>query len=382
MWWQRAWCAASDRAVGMADVDVHPRRRFGAAQLVGQLAAVDEHARRQGRADLRKVARDRVQRPLGLAHTVAGQALQQPDRVRVLRLLEHLDGVALLDDLAGVHHADPIAHGADDAEVVGDQQDRRVRLGAQPAHEVEDLGLDRCVEAGRRLVEHEQLRVAGQRHGDHDALLHAARQLVRVAVQHPLGVGDAHPPQRGKRLLQRLASVGPEDRERLGDLTADLQRRVQRRTGVLVHHRRLAGPEPAQVALGHAGHVGAADQDPPAGDHAVAREVAEGSERRRRLAAAGLADQPVGLARADVERHAAQHLARDAAHLVRQLEVLDGEGVGDVGGGRQGVRAHAVVLCVRRRARRRSSRPRGWWRSPGWRWPAPGTTSATTVPTG
>ena len=92
------------------------------------------------------------------------------------------------------------------------------------------------------------LRVAGQRHGDDDALLHAAGELVRVALHHPLRVGDAHPAQRVERLLARRRLVVAEDGEGLDDLAADLQRRVQRRARVLVHHRRLAGPEPAQLA--------------------------------------------------------------------------------------------------------------------------------------
>ena len=50
---------------------------------------------------------------------------------------------------------------------------------AELADEVEDARLDRRVEAGRRLVEDEQLRVGGEGHGDDDALLHPARQLVR-----------------------------------------------------------------------------------------------------------------------------------------------------------------------------------------------------------
>ena len=101
--------------------------------------------------------------------------------------------VALLDDLAGVHHPDPVAQGPDDAEVVGDEEDRRVRLRLERADEVEDARLDRRIEPGRRLVEDQQLRVRGQGDGDHDALLHPARQLVRVALEDPLRVGDLDP---------------------------------------------------------------------------------------------------------------------------------------------------------------------------------------------
>ena len=51
----------------------------------------------------------------------------QAPRVRVQRLAEQRRDVGLLDDLAGVHHRDPVAHLGDDAEVVGDQDDGRAR---------------------------------------------------------------------------------------------------------------------------------------------------------------------------------------------------------------------------------------------------------------
>ena len=71
----------------------------------------------------------------------------------------------------------------------------------QPGDEVEHLGLDGRVEARRRLVEDEQRGIGRERHRDHDALLHAARELVRVAGHHGAGVGDLHP-------LERVAGDG------------------------------------------------------------------------------------------------------------------------------------------------------------------------------
>ena len=45
--------------------------------------------------------------------------------------------------------------------------------------QLDDAGLDGHVERRRRLVEEQQLRIGQQRHGDDDALLLAAGNLVR-----------------------------------------------------------------------------------------------------------------------------------------------------------------------------------------------------------
>ena len=77
----------------------------------------------------------------------------------------------------------------------------------QLAHQVEDLRLDGDVERGGRLVGDQQCRFAEQRHRDHHALAHAARELVRVLVEALLGGRDAHALQhldRGARAASRL----------------------------------------------------------------------------------------------------------------------------------------------------------------------------------
>ena len=91
----------------------------------------------------------------------------------------------LLDDAAGVHDHDPVGDVGDHAQVVGDEQDRRADLDAQVAQHVQDAGLDGDVQRGGGLVGDEQLRSAGDRHGDHDALPHAAGELVRVLAHAP-----------------------------------------------------------------------------------------------------------------------------------------------------------------------------------------------------
>ena len=57
--------------------------------------------------------------------------------------------------------------------------------------QIEDLGLDRDVERGRRLVGDQQFRLARQGHRDQHALAHAARHLVRVLLDALARVGDA-----------------------------------------------------------------------------------------------------------------------------------------------------------------------------------------------
>ena len=60
------------------------------------------------------------------------------------------------------------------------------------AQQREDLRLHRHVERRGRLVGDQQFGIAGQRHGDHGALAHAARQLVRILAQAARHVVHAH----------------------------------------------------------------------------------------------------------------------------------------------------------------------------------------------
>ena len=76
--------------------------------------------------------------------------------------------------------------------------------------QLEDLGLDRHVERGRRLVGDEQARLAAQRHRDHRALAHAAAELVRVVVDPALRARDADElEQLDRALLGGLARAMP-----------------------------------------------------------------------------------------------------------------------------------------------------------------------------
>ena len=62
----------------------------------------------------------------------------------------------------------------DDAEVVGDEQQRQVERRLHLAQQVENLRLDRHVERRRRFVGDDERGTAGERHRDQHALPHPA----------------------------------------------------------------------------------------------------------------------------------------------------------------------------------------------------------------
>ena len=71
----------------------------------------------------------------------------------------------------------------DDAEVVRDQHDGHLPLLGEAVEQVDHARLGGHVESGRRLVGDQQLRIRRERHRDHHALAHPARELVRVLLE-------------------------------------------------------------------------------------------------------------------------------------------------------------------------------------------------------
>ena len=112
---------------------------------------------------------------------------EQAFRVGVLGVGEDIEHRAVFDFFAAVHDEHVVGDFGDHAEVVRDEDDRHAAVVAELAEDFEDLGLDRDVERGGRLVGDEQLRVAREGHRDHDALLLAAGHLVRVGIDALLG---------------------------------------------------------------------------------------------------------------------------------------------------------------------------------------------------
>ena len=294
--------APGDAAVTEAEV----ARLLGRAAGHGLGAArVEGASRGQGR-EIGWLARDRVQ---GLLAAELRHRAEQGARVRVLGGVEQLPHRRLLDDLAGVHHGDLVAHLRDDAQVVGHEDQGHARLALDVLEEVEVLRLDGDVEVRRGLVGDDEARPAGQRDRADDALAHAAAHLVGIVAHPPLGRGDADGPEEVPHALpQRAAPELLVEERGLRHLPEDGEERVQRRHGVLEDHGDPPAADPPQLALALAGQVLALEDDAAAHDAGGPRQEPDDREARRRLAAPRLADEPQRLALVEREAHAVHRL--------------------------------------------------------------------------
>ena len=221
----------------------------------------------------------------------------------VVRSREDLVDRSLLRDSAGVHDDDVVGDLGDDAEVVGDHDDRRVELLLELQHQVQDLRLRRHVERGRGLVGDQEVGLVDQRHRDHHALPHPTRELVRIVVDSLVGAGDS---DCLKQLERPLTSFGPRDvaveQHGLVELLADRVHRVQRRHRILEDHRDVVASQVAQLAAAHLEEVVALEEGLAARDRASLVVQPHDREARDALAAAGLAHDPERLPLLDLER--------------------------------------------------------------------------------
>ena len=301
------------------------RTRRAAAGLDVSAAPGEAAALRAGqrRFDL---TRDGDERRLPLVASQGRQTVEQTARVGVPRVREDPAHRAFLDELASIHDGDAVADPHDAAEVVADEQDRRVMPAPKLADQIEHRGLHRHVQPRRRLVHDEQRRTRDQRHRDDDPLLLAAGELVRIAIHHRLGIGqlDLGEHRQGARARRRRghALVG---HRRFHELAADRHDRIQARHGILVGHRDAPPADRAQPRLAQGRQLTPLEANAAAGDPAGAPQIAHDRQRDRRLAAAGLADEPERFAGLQLEADAGDHDRLAGACRVRDAEVADVE---------------------------------------------------------
>jgi hypothetical protein len=127
----------------------------------------------------------------------------------MLRMFEHLAGATLFDKPAAPHHRNAIGQAVDDAEVVGDEQDRHAELRFQLAKQIENLFLDGNIQRGGRFVGNQKLGTPAQCHGDHDALLHTPAELEWVGRDSFCWLHDADLLKPVDRLRPCIPDLGP-----------------------------------------------------------------------------------------------------------------------------------------------------------------------------
>src|SRR5450631_3195273 len=316
--------------------------------------------------DVRQVRRDALDRVQLLALEVhPGDRGQQTLGVRVGGVGIEVEGGRLLDQAPGVHHRDLVGDVSHDPQVVGDQDEAHLALRLQIGQQLHDLRLHGAVQSGRGLVRDDDVGVQGQRNGDHDALPHAAGELVGEVVDPLTGGRDVDPVHQLDGLDLGIgpggATVHPEH---LADLEPHAVDGVQRGQRVLEDHRDLLAAVSTPFLLRQGQQVGAPETDGSLGD--VAGRGVEDSHDGlggHRLAGAGLAQNGEGLAGLQVKGDAVDGLGHPVAGAELDVQVLDLEhrrtGVPAaprvVGGGVDRVLGHRIHRSFGSRASRTAS---------------------------
>ena len=207
---------------------------------------------------------------------------------------------------------------------MGDEHDGGVNAVLQVAQQVQNLGLDGHVQRGSRLVGNDDLGVAGQGHGDHDALAHTAGQLVRVHLVDAVAVGDANGLQHlDGALLDVLLGLAFTlvQGDDLVDLGADAEYRVQTGHRLLEDHRDIVAAQALHLIGGGLGDVVSLAAAQVQADLAI-HDLALGALQQLHQGQAGNGLTAAGLTH-DADRLADGHLEGDA------VNAFDHAGIGE-----------------------------------------------------
>ena len=176
----------------------------------------------------------------------------QAHRVRMGGMIEDILCCTLFHNTARIHDHDVIRHLRDHAQVMGDQHDRRIDAVLQVPEQIQDLRLDRHIQCSRRLIGYDDLRIAGQRHGDHDPLPHTTGQFMGIHAVYTLTVGDSDHLQGLDRALLDLflrLALAIMKRNDFIHLIADPEDRIQGCHGFLEDHGNHIAPDGLHLLL-------------------------------------------------------------------------------------------------------------------------------------
>ena len=145
---------------------------------------------------------------------------------------------ALFADFTLTHDDHVIGHLADDFQIVTDEQHGHAMATLQLVEQFEDLLLYRHVECCGRFIGNQQSGFTGDGHGNHDALLLAARQLERIGARFVAWFRQTHFMQQFDRACPgRLPAQAQVQTQHFTDLAADAEHRIERAHRLLENHR-------------------------------------------------------------------------------------------------------------------------------------------------
>ena len=138
------------------------------------------------------------------------------------RALEELADWRHLGDRPRVHDGHAFDEAGHQGEVVGDPEDGHAETLLQTVQQLHDLRLDGRVERGGGLIGDQEARLAGDGHGGKNPLPLTPRELVRIARETILRVGNVDEGQKLDRADPAHGLAHPEVfAQALGQLPAD-----------------------------------------------------------------------------------------------------------------------------------------------------------------
>ena len=249
---------------------------------------------------------------------------KQGDRVGVQRDPAQIGGSGVLHDPAEVHHRHLVGDVLHSRQVVRYEEVRQAEPLAEVDEQVEHLRLDRHVERGDRLVQHDELRFEHQGPRDRDPLPLSAGELVGIALERRGGHARAV-----EGLFDAMEAVGrvahAMDDEPFLEDPPHGHAGIEGAVRILEHDLHPPAERP-QRSVAERADIMAGDDDPPAGR----LDQAEDAATDGRLPAAALADEAERAAARDREAHAVNgphgaNLAAEQAFTDRKvrLQILD-----------------------------------------------------------
>ena len=111
--------------------------------------------------------------------------------VIMLGVCENLFDGSFFDFVAAIHYDNAIRQLCNNGHVMGDEHHGRPCFAFQTINQGQNFGLNCDIQCGCGFICDQQPWFTGERHGNHHALAHTAREFVRILFQPPLSFGDA-----------------------------------------------------------------------------------------------------------------------------------------------------------------------------------------------